>query len=272
MVGGLLLQISSSASNLSAQVQSDTPSESSAQQWLTNLATEESKGSLKLVGFRKIDGIIRQILGTSVYEFEFEAEVEVLKTLKWRRQLFEGEFNGFSTTITDTEAQAKDGVWGGFFNASQNTGVEYKQGTIVHLTGVLSYERSENGWRVAARPSMKPISSSASAEVSSSESTNPTATIKESIVSKMSVSTVSDIVPGGSIGTFTHGMKVTGCYSATGLIDIQPRDRQFTQPCARTRALVHAGIDIAAPKGNEVRAIADGTVADVIATTEDPSF
>jgi hypothetical protein len=44
--GGLLLLLSPSTNVIAAQKQNESPSESSAQQWLRNLATEESKGSL----------------------------------------------------------------------------------------------------------------------------------------------------------------------------------------------------------------------------------
>jgi hypothetical protein len=80
------------------------------------------------------------------------------------------------------------------------------------------------------------------------------------------------VIPGGRLGAFKHGTKVTGCYSTTQLIDIQPRGVSFAQKCIRTRLLVHAGVDIVAPKGAEVHPLASGTVIDVIATASDLSF
>src|SRR5208282_1934384 len=128
-----LFSIVFAANLLHAQVQTAPPSESLAREYLAGCATEQSKGTLKLVSFRKTDGISRQVDGVPVYQLEFEAEIQVLQDLKWTKELFDENFNGFSTTITDAQAQKEGGVWGGFFNASQNTGLEFKRGTLVHL-------------------------------------------------------------------------------------------------------------------------------------------
>lgn len=83
---------------------------------------------------------------------------------------------------------------------------------------------------------------------------------------------IADFVPGGAVGTFRHGTKVSACYSDTALVDIQPRGVSFSKTCARTRLLVHAGVDIAAPRGAEVRPLADGTVTNIVGSAADSSF
>lgn len=77
-------------------------------------------------------------------------------------------------------------------------------------------------------------------------------------------STISVVVPKGTVGEFTHGARCTGYYGASGLVDIQTNGAATTQPYERTKELVHAGVDIVAAEGSQIYPIRDGVVVDVI--------
>lgn len=82
----------------------------------------------------------------------------------------------------------------------------------------------------------------------------------------------------GTAGQFVHGTKCTGFYAVdilsgeSVLIDILPQGQTTTKAFSKTKSLVHAGVDIAAPEGSVIYAIADGIVDDVIASSTDEDY
>lgn len=86
------------------------------------------------------------------------------------------------------------------------------------------------------------------------------------------------VCPNGSLGQFRHGTKCVGYYDATQpdgrltLIDIQLAGKASSKSYTKTKSLVHAGVDIVAPEGSEIRPVADGTVDDVIVSPNDENF
>ena len=81
------------------------------------------------------------------------------------------------------------------------------------------------------------------------------------------------IVQGGRLGLFRHGTRCTGFYNDKNqFVDIQPEGTASPKPHTTTKALIHAGVDIAAPRGTEIRFLADGTVVDVIDRNSDSHF
>jgi hypothetical protein len=83
---------------------------------------------------------------------------------------------------------------------------------------------------------------------------------------------VDRLVDGGKIGKFAHGTECTAFYDDHGLIDIELRGKQTDKLFAKTKHVVHAGIDISAPEGTPVRPIANGKVVDLIDTEDDRDF
>ena len=63
-----------------------------------------------------------------------------------------------------------------------------------------------------------------------------------------------------------------GYYDEKGLVDIVLAGEQTSKEYVRTKTLIHAGVDLIAPLGSEIRPIADGVVDDIISSDKDPDF
>jgi murein DD-endopeptidase MepM/ murein hydrolase activator NlpD len=257
-VAGFALQVP-----LCAQI--PTVPETFARSKLDSSATAGSKGGLHLVTFRKTDGVMAQQSGVHYYNMYFEADVDVLRNLSWCHV-------GDDFTIGVSKEEALRLRTGSGCVLGDDYATYLQRGQRVHLQGQLRFLQMESGWRlehqdfdISGAPTPAPLA----------PATTPLPGAAPAISvsgARPGITLLTHVIPGGQLGTFRHGTKVTGCYSATRLIDIQPRGVSFAQKCTRTRLLVHAGVDIVAPRGTEVRPLANGTVTDVVATATDLSF
>jgi len=111
------------------------PSESDGRAALEQKVQQQSKGLIRLVSFRKTDGVARETMGMKLYDLMYSAEIELTDDCFW----------GDGGRI---------GWQGGFF-AERPTGgmsqiVEYaksgKRGHREHVSATLGFQRTENGW------------------------------------------------------------------------------------------------------------------------------
>jgi len=111
------------------------PSESDGRAVLEQKIQQQSKGLIRLVSFRKTDGVARETMGMKLYDLMYSAEIELTNDCYW------GD-------------GGRLGWQGGFF-AERPTGgisqmVEYsksgKKGQREQVSATLGFERTENGW------------------------------------------------------------------------------------------------------------------------------
>ena len=95
---------------------------------------------------------------------------------------------------------------------------------------------------------------------------------EQSVDGDMSGVGLSAVCPKSKPGEFRHGTKCTGYYDAAALVDIQIAGNPTSKEYVSTKSLVHAGVDLVAPEGNEIYPIADGTVDAVISSDKDANF
>ena len=83
---------------------------------------------------------------------------------------------------------------------------------------------------------------------------------------------VAAICPGGTLGPLRHGSWYKQYFQDDALVDVRPANDPSPEEHNETRDLIHTGIDILAPEGSPVYALAGGIVRTVISNPEDGSF
>lgn len=104
----------------------------------------ESGGRITLVRFEKTDAQQGEVFGVPLYEMQWTAEIEFTQDCKWVTGLF-GVNAGFQTRIPPAGA-GKD-YWGGWMENTQYPGVLVKAGDRASLSGVVTFRKTEKGWR-----------------------------------------------------------------------------------------------------------------------------
>ena len=114
---------------------SSLPSESEARKTLEAKISEESKGRIELLEFKKTNGLSQNMFGQEIYILEFNALIE-FKEGGYKEDQMEGvDFNNFFILGKNTLTVAA-----GF-------ATYFEKGKTVKLEGKIDYEKTENGWR-----------------------------------------------------------------------------------------------------------------------------
>jgi len=104
---------------------------------------QESKGLIRLVSFRKTDGVLKEFMGIKVYELSYAAEIEFTNDCTWSggNELmgWDGRFNA-SPGSTDPSDGATN-----FFMATQGQESATK-GKRINISGKVNFEKTERGW------------------------------------------------------------------------------------------------------------------------------
>lgn len=106
------------------------PSESDAKQILENQIQQNSGGFIKLVSFRKTNGIEKQIDGAEGYELEWTATMEFTADCLWDPSNF--------------TAIPPQNIVGALLNLDKQ---KARGGDKVELSGATAFEKTEKGWR-----------------------------------------------------------------------------------------------------------------------------
>lgn len=102
-----------------------------------------------LSSFKKTDGQSAQVLGVSVYEMAFDAEVTFPNACKWLRGLSSFGNLEFKTRELPKNTNTREFTgWDGWFEMSQFPGVLVKDGAVAAIAGTLIFARSERGWNL----------------------------------------------------------------------------------------------------------------------------
>ena len=100
----------------------------------------ESQGNIRLVSFKKTDGVERDFFGQLTYEMKYEAQIEFLKDCHWISQpTFEWDFH---TTVGGPQNSLE--TFSPAFFGKQPA----KQGDKKLIAGHMMFLKSEKGWRI----------------------------------------------------------------------------------------------------------------------------
>jgi len=123
---------------------SSKPSDGDGKQAIQNQINQDSQGRIKLVEFRKTNGQLAEVNAVKVYSLEFEAEIEFTGDCKWITGLGGSEM-GFRTSQLPNKSL---GALAQFAADDGMPGTIVKQGQQVKISGVIRFEKKENGWSV----------------------------------------------------------------------------------------------------------------------------
>ncbi|HEY5041849.1 MAG TPA: hypothetical protein VIK53_07585 [Verrucomicrobiae bacterium] len=123
---------------------SSNPSPGDAKQAVQNQINQDAQGRIKLIEFHKTNGQLAEINAVKVYSLEFEADIEFTTECKWITGIAGSEM-GFRTS------QLPDKPLGALAQFAADDGMPgsiVKQGQQVKISGVIRFEKKENGWSV----------------------------------------------------------------------------------------------------------------------------
>ena len=109
---------------------SSKPTEADVRGLIVQKISQNSNGLIKLVGFRKTNGIEHEFGGTKVYEMEWVAELEFVADCVWDKSTFEAI----------PPPQGLDA----FLHLTKQ---KKAKGARVDLSGSTTLQKTENGWR-----------------------------------------------------------------------------------------------------------------------------
>ena len=134
------------------------PSANDAQREVERQIDEQSGGRVDLLSFRKTDGQRREVYGRAVYILEFEASVEYTEACRADFGCC-GNFNSFKTLVlkkpdcsdTDSLTCAQNRVMQNLVSVMTVSGPDVEQGHRETIAGVMTFEKMEQGWRLASQ-------------------------------------------------------------------------------------------------------------------------
>lgn len=122
---------------------SSNPSPSDGQQAVQARINQDAQGRIKLNSFRKTNGQLAEVMGVKVYGLEFEAKIEFTENCKWLVGQVDRRI-GFQTSKLPNQSN----VLAQFSEDTLNPGSIVKQGQQIMISGVIHFEKKENGWSV----------------------------------------------------------------------------------------------------------------------------
>jgi len=123
---------------------SSKPSDGDGEQAIQNQINQDSQGRIKLVEFHKTNGQLAEVNAVKVYNLEYEAVIEFTGNCKWITGLGGIEM-GFRTSQLPNRSL---GALAQFAADDAMPGTIVKQGQQVKISGVIRFEKKENGWSV----------------------------------------------------------------------------------------------------------------------------
>jgi TPR repeat protein len=125
---------------------SGTPSANDGERAVQDRIKQEAQGRITLAKFQKTNGQEGELLGVKMYGLEFEAEIEFTEDCKWITG-FMGSQLSFRTS--KLIAQPSSGFsWQKFSDDGLNPGVPVQKGQKMQVSGVIRFQKKENGWSV----------------------------------------------------------------------------------------------------------------------------
>lgn len=121
---------------------SSLPTEDAAKQALQDKITEQNKGRLKLVSFRKTDGQSGMAMGVQTYKMEVEGEVEVTTDCYWPSNSTEPRTHVVTNGVVDFTGS------GGAGTITPEPKEIARKGTKRKIVSTVFFEKSEKGWKV----------------------------------------------------------------------------------------------------------------------------
>jgi hypothetical protein len=125
---------------------SSKPSAGDGKQAVQNQINQDAQGRIKLVEFHKANGQLAEINAVKVYSLEFEAEIEFTEDCKWVIGNFGSQLSFVTAKLVAPPASGFS--WNKFIDDANNPGTAMKQGQQVKVSGVIRFEKKENGWSV----------------------------------------------------------------------------------------------------------------------------
>lgn len=114
--------------------------ESKVNEYLQERVNSESKGILKLDKFKKTNGYSQDVMGTTIYVLEWEADISTNQNIWKFGNGLVGYWQSFRVMTT------QPGYWDAYVAGG---GTKYfGAGTLIHLTGESKLQKTDNGWRV----------------------------------------------------------------------------------------------------------------------------
>jgi hypothetical protein len=126
---------------ITCRADSSPPLPQDAENVLRQQIDSESQGFIKLVSFKKTDGLMSVVNAVQVYEMDYEAEFEFTSSGTWVKGM-QGMGFGFSTQV------ANPGSWAAFANQNVNGGIPVHNGDHVRIAGVMQGIKKESGWKL----------------------------------------------------------------------------------------------------------------------------
>ncbi len=117
------------------------PNDRLGQETLSQMVDSESRQGITVKSFTKTNGIKREIAGQAIYVLEFSSLLR-FERAGWKGgDAFVGKFNDFSLVGEEPSG----------FGAFGNNWNYYDAGDEVEVTGEITYEDTEKGWRPTGR-------------------------------------------------------------------------------------------------------------------------
>ena len=130
------------------------PSASDGKREIQKQIDEESEGRIELLVFRKTNGQQREVFGRQIYVMEFEAEIQYTEMCRADFGYF-GVFNSFKTIETpeglDCSCMGVGCPLEASLQCSFLIGPEVEKGRRETISGTMTFEKMEKGWRVISQ-------------------------------------------------------------------------------------------------------------------------
>ncbi len=128
--------------------QDSKPTVAEGEKVLSDGIPSESEGRIKVAKFSKTDGQSSVVNGVAMYKMEFQAELEFTEDCKWRtRSVLDNAHTSFRTVKLPPEASSDNFSWSQWDSDTQTPGTVMKRGQRQQISGTLTFEKSEKGWR-----------------------------------------------------------------------------------------------------------------------------
>jgi predicted nucleic acid-binding Zn ribbon protein len=125
---------------------SSLPSADDLQRIIQEQINKESQGRIKLISFQKTNAQEGELHGVKLYNIEYQIEIEFTENCKWvmGHEAMLGGPPQFRTSKPKSQ-----GFWDEWTDNLNNPGKLVKKGHKERISGSLTFEKTEKGWRVA---------------------------------------------------------------------------------------------------------------------------
>lgn len=120
-----------------------SPSPADGEKALRQQIDSDSQRQIKLVSFKKTDGLMSVSDGVQNYELDYGAEIEFQANGTWFKGM-QGVSFGFSAQ------QASQGSWAAFANQNVNGGITVHSSDRAKLSGNIQFIKKESGWTIVS--------------------------------------------------------------------------------------------------------------------------